>query len=141
MVKPLIDTNVCLDLLLKRKSFILEAGVIFQRAEHRIIKATVSAISIDTLAYFMRSDFNIYETTEKLQDFISIISIGTVNKKIIENALNAGWKDVEDAIQYYCAKENGCDCIITRNTKDFIKSSLPVYTPFEFLEHSKFEAL
>ncbi|MDY4692210.1 MAG: hypothetical protein SO401_01355 [Blautia sp.] len=26
------------------------------------------------------------------------------------------------------------DCIITRNTKDYQKSSIPVYTPEEFLK-------
>ncbi len=132
-INPLIDTNVCLDLLLERSPYIQKAGIIFQQAEHQTIRATISAISVDTLAYFMRSDFTVVQTTEKLKELTSIISIGLVNKKVIKNALNADWKDIEDAIQYHCAKENSCNCIITRNTKDFSKSTLPVFTPSEFL--------
>ena len=31
------------------------------------------------------------------------------------------------------AQRSRMDCIITRNTKDYAKASLPVYTPDEFL--------
>lgn len=46
-------------------------------------------------------------------------------------------KDFEDALQYYTAKENGVDCIITRNKKDFYFSDFPVYTPEEFLSEDR----
>ena len=48
--------------------------------------------------------------------------------------LKTDFKDYEDAIQYYCVlsipKVEG---IITRNTKDFKKSTLPVLTATEAL--------
>ena len=31
------------------------------------------------------------------------------------------------------------DCIVTRNTKDYSRSSVPVYTPDEFLNHLELE--
>ena len=38
-----------------------------------------------------------------------------------------------DCTQYYTAKREKADCIITRNTKDFSLSDIPVFTPDEFL--------
>ena len=45
--------------------------------------------------------------------------------------------DFEDAIQYEIAKENQQEIIITRNTKDFRKSDVPVFTPEEYLKLQK----
>lgn len=132
--KPLLDTNVCLDLLLKRKPFLQEASAIFQYSEQGAIQGVISAISVDTLAYIMQSDFSAAEAAEKLKAMISITAIGMTDEKIIKNALDAGYNDIEDAIQHQCAKENGCNAIITRNKKDFTRSSLPVFTPAEFLK-------
>lgn len=43
-------------------------------------------------------------------------------------------KDFEDAIQYETAVEGKCECIITRNKKDFYFSQIPVFTPEEFIK-------
>lgn len=42
-------------------------------------------------------------------------------------------KDFEDALQYETAIGGNCECIITRNKKDFYFSQIPVYTPEEFI--------
>ena len=42
--------------------------------------------------------------------------------------------DIEDALQYECAKAAGCDVIITNNGKDYADfSTLPYMTAAEFL--------
>lgn len=38
------------------------------------------------------------------------------------------------SLQYQCALACGCDTIITRNTKHFVFSELPVFTPEEFID-------
>ena len=46
--------------------------------------------------------------------------------------LKTDFKDYEDAIQYYCALSfTEIDFIVTRDTRDFKKSALPVLTPSE----------
>ena len=43
--------------------------------------------------------------------------------------------DFEDALQYQCAKANGCDVIITNNGKDYAEfCDLPFMTAAEFLK-------
>lgn len=133
LTKPLLDVNICMDLLLKRNPYISEAAEIFQQSEHGEIEAVIAAISIDTLSYLMRFDYSVPAATKKLKEMASIITIGVVNGTVITSALDAAWNDIEDAIQYYCAKQNGCDAIITRNQKDFKQAKLPILSPQEFL--------
>ena len=55
-----------------------------------------------------------------------------VTKAIINKSLKSDFKDFEDAIQYNCALTvNKMDFIVTRDSKDFKKSSLPVMNPQE----------
>ncbi|WP_446009171.1 PIN domain-containing protein [Candidatus Electrothrix sp.] len=42
-------------------------------------------------------------------------------------------KDFEDAVLHEAAVHAGAQHIVTRNTKDFAKASLPVHEPGEFL--------
>jgi hypothetical protein len=45
---------------------------------------------------------------------------------------NGRIEDFEDAIQYHCAKSNNkIDLIVTRDTKNFKISSLPILSPKE----------
>ena len=56
----------------------------------------------------------------------------------VKNALIKKQKDFEDAVQMETAKRIDADFIITRNVKDFMKSSIPAYTPLEFMQRVEF---
>jgi predicted nucleic acid-binding protein len=69
-----------------------------------------------------------------LKNLRSLLTVLNVDDLIIQKALDSEFNDFEDAIQYFTAVENGMDCIITRNVKDYKKSTIPVYTPTEILK-------
>ena len=48
--------------------------------------------------------------------------------------LSSGWNDYEDATQHRLAVDEQADCIVTRNKKDFMASSIAVFTPEEFFD-------
>ena len=52
----------------------------------------------------------------------------------IRKAISAEISDFEDAVMVETAARSGADCIVTRNTKDYSKAPIPVYTPAEFIE-------
>ncbi len=56
-----------------------------------------------------------------------------VGKSTIEKSLLAKFTDFEDGLQNFCAEEGKLDTIVTRNVKDFSKSSLSIQTPSEYL--------
>jgi hypothetical protein len=67
-----------------------------------------------------------------LEELAEITEITDVTDAIIRQSLKTDFKDYEDAIQYYCALSiPKIDFIVTRNTKDFKKSTVPVLTPNE----------
>ena len=50
-------------------------------------------------------------------------------------ALQQEVKDFEDMLQYQCAIDGHCDCIVTINVKDFLEfANIPILTPQEFLD-------
>jgi hypothetical protein len=56
-----------------------------------------------------------------------------LDKQILDQAIDSGFKDLEDAIQYFSAIRAEANCIISRDTNAFPQSDLPVLTPAELL--------
>ena len=82
----------------------------------------------------MRQTHTHSTTVGLLDEIFEMTEIISVGEKIIGQSLKSDFRDFEDAIQYYCAQTIvGMDGIITRNTKDFKKSRLPVLSPSEAL--------
>ena len=72
------------------------------------------------------------ETIRLLDELSEMAEIADVTKSVIKKSLKTDFKDFEDAIQYYCALSlNKIDFIVTRDTKDFKKSSLSIMTAAE----------
>ncbi len=136
-MKILIDTNICLDFITGRRPFFSDAKQLFEKLENSSLTAFASPDSFSNIFYILRKDYQQRKIIVKLKELRKLIFVGILSEKIIDLALDSGWKDFEDALQYYCAKENNCNAIITRNNKDFSKSALPVFTPLEFLEQFK----
>ena len=44
------------------------------------------------------------------------------------------WDDFEDSVQYVVGESLEVDYIITRNTKDYIPSTISAVTPKQFIE-------
>lgn len=74
------------------------------------------------------------ETILKLRSVLTVIAEDS--ERVLLAAKNEEFSDFEDSMQNEAAKIAGVDCIITRNTKDFKNSKIPVYTPTEFLSSS-----
>ena len=133
MKKIFIDTNIALDLLLERNKFFNLAKTVFIVANRQRITLCFSALSFGTITYFLEQKFTKEETKNKLKEFAKIVRILPFNEHIIDNALYSNFKDIEDAYQYFTAKENDIPIIITRNTKDFLVDDISVITPEQFL--------
>lgn len=140
MRKLFIDTNVILDLLAKREPFDIESRQIFSLADMSVIELVVSSLSLVNAHYILHDIMKMDESRLIIGQFKVLVTSFELNDKIIELALNDHhFFDFEDGIQYYTALESQCECIITRNVKDFKKSSIPVFSPKEYLTKRKVE--
>lgn len=134
--KALVDVNVCLDVLLDRKPFVAHSGRIFEEIEAGNIEGVISGISFDTLFYIMRPAVGWKKAVERLRLLMVYFTVGAVDVDTVDNALQAGWKDLEDALQYFCAVLSGCDYVITRNVNHFKpESDTRVLSPEDFVNH------
>jgi len=58
-----------------------------------------------------------------------------MDKHVVETALNSEFKDFEDALQNFAAINNGeIELIITRNLKDYARSTIGVLSPESFVK-------
>ena len=134
MKRIFLDTNVIIDFLADRKPFSLAAARIFNYGVLGKIKLYISAVSYNNIYYILRQSFSNTETIKLLDELSEIAETADVTKAIIKNSLKSALTDFEDAIQYNCALSiHKIDFIVTRNTKDFKKSTLPVMNPEEAL--------
>lgn len=137
-MKLLIDTNIILDFLQKREPYYEDASAIFQLSVDNEVIECVTASSITDIYYLVNKEFkDVKKTKERIQDLLELITILDVTNKDIHDAIRSEWKDFEDSLQYIVALHNSVDAIITRNTKDFSESSIPIYSPKEFLNFIK----
>jgi predicted nucleic acid-binding protein len=129
-----LDTNILIDFFADRKPFSIEAAKLFNYSFKKKINIYISAVSYNNIYYIMRQSFSHVETIKMLSELNEWSDIIDVSKDVIKKALESDFKDFEDAIQYNCAKSfHKIDFIVTRDTKDFKKSTLPILTPKEAL--------
>ncbi len=129
-----IDTNVVIDFLADRKPFSESALKLFDLSFKKKVNLYISAVSYNNIYYILKQSYQHKDTIDLLKELMEMTEILDVTKTIIEKSLKSDFKDFEDAIQYYCAKSlSKIELIITRDTKDYKKSDLPVLTSDEVI--------
>ena len=129
-----VDTNVLIDFLADRQPFSNAAAKLFNYSLARKVKVYISAVSYNNIYYILRQSLSNKQTLELLTELSEMTETVDVTKAVISNAIQSGFKDFEDAIQYHCALAmKDVEVIITRNSKDFKLSKMPVMATDEFI--------
>jgi len=130
-----LDTDVIIDYITDRKPFSDNAEKVFALIENKKIKGHTSSLCFSNLYYLLRQQMTGAKVLGLLKDLASLLNILKVDEEGILKALNSNFKDFEDAIQYFTASDyKNIDLIVTRNTKDYKHSELPVMTPDTLLK-------
>lgn len=133
MKKLFIDTNIVLDLLIKREPFYHDAAILFSLADKKEIELSLSSLTIANTSYILLKHTDSINAKYILRKFRLLTEILMLDSKIIDLALHdENFSDFEDALQYFTAVENQQDLIITRNLRDFKTSNLPVMTAKQY---------
>ncbi|MCL2809937.1 MAG: PIN domain-containing protein [Treponema sp.] len=134
MKKALIDTNIALDILLNRKPFYEKSIAVLVLAEKGIISGYISASAITDIFYLSQKDLGKKDAKEALKKLFTAFKPATVTDNHIYQAFDLDWDDFEDSVQYIVGESLSVDYIVTRNTKDYISSTIPAVTPQEFIQ-------
>lgn len=128
----MIDTNIVLDVLLRRDGFFESSKAVLSLCEDRKIQGFVSASTITDIFYITRKALgNLDETYKVIGSILNILKVLTVTNDDVNTAFQEKEKDFEDCLLAVCAKSNKCDAIITRNKKDFADFGITLYSPEE----------
>jgi len=133
MKKVLLDTNIVLDIALKREPHFSDSSQIFNLIDKELIEAAITATAVTDLYYIARKEKSNKQAKSFIIDLTKIIEIIGVDKEIIIDALNSNIKDFEDAVQVFAAEYNEIEAIITRNKKDFQSCDLEILSPKELV--------
>ena len=139
-MRALIDTCVVIDALQSRVDFEKDAQNIFLAAANSAFLGYISAKAVTDIYYLMHrythSDKTSRDTLNKLFTLFDVLDTSGIDCR---KAVPSPVPDFEDAVMIETALRSEVDCIVTRNTEDFAKSPVPVFSPKEFLEKLQVE--
>jgi predicted nucleic acid-binding protein len=128
-----VDTNVILDVFMRRQPFYEESACVWSLCETGKITGFISALSFPNVFYLLRRAEG-YNAARKGMGLMRDVFIPVpLDSQITNQAIDSDIKDFEDAIQFFSALRVGADSLITRNAKDFPTGDVPIQTPAEFL--------
>lgn len=134
-MKLLIDTNVVLDVLLRREPFFKTAAEVLNLSQRDDVREYVSASAITDIYYIasrqMKDRAAVRDLLERL---LMVVSVAAVSEREIQNALSLVWADFEDSVQYSVALLNEMDGVITRNPNDYKEADIRIWLPEQVLE-------
>ena len=134
-MRLMIDTNIILDVLLRRDEYFENSKEVLKLCEERKCEGMVSASAITDIFYITRKALGSVEETYRVLDAIlNIVKVLTVTNTDVLQAFQARAKDFEDCLMATCAKSNQCNGIVTRNKKDFINFGITLYSPEEMVK-------
>ena len=135
MIKVFFDTNIMIDVIGRREQFCQPSLQIMSLADRGLIRIYVSVLSYATASFILGRYNKELDIVNEFSKFMKITTATLVDSSMVEQSVKSGFEDFEDAMQYFSAKHENVDYIITRNKKDFESSDIPVFEPQEFVDY------
>ena len=130
----LIDSNVILDVLLKREQFLKKSSHVLLLSEKKIIDGYVTASAITDIFYITNITYKDKQKTMTLiKNLLKTVKIAPVTEAEIYRAIDLDWNDFEDAVQYTAGEHIQADYLITRDSDGFGNLAIPAVQPADFL--------
>lgn len=129
----LLDTNVVLDVWLRREPFAAQADPLFVHMEQGALRVFLCATTLPTLEYLACKHADRALVRRHIKRMLALVDIAPVTRAVLVAAADSAMSDFEDAVVAASAHACGVATLITRNARDFAKSGLRVYTPAQWL--------
>lgn len=134
-MRILIDTNIVLDILLRREPFFESSYGALKQATTNNTECLLSATAVTDIFYLLRKGLgDTNQAKRALEHLLQLIMVADVLELDIQAALSDSMPDFEDSVVHSVAVRNKADYIITRNIRDFIGTTVPAITPQDFIK-------
>jgi len=134
-MRVLIDTCVIVDVLQSREPFFADAQRIFILAANQQFIGCITAKSTTDIYYLAHrlthDDKSSRTVLSKLFTLFEVVDTAGMDCR---RAIPSEVSDYEDVVMIETALRTEVDCIVTRNTRDYSKSPVTVYSPEEFIK-------
>lgn len=112
-----LDTNIVIDLIDSDRKNHQKAKELFTKLIEDGYEIFISEDSITTIYYILRSNKRVLKFFKTIIDRWSVVPFGIeVIRESIDFAVT-NRSDLEDTLQCFCAKNNGCSLLITSDKK------------------------
>ena len=130
-MKIFIDTNIFLTLLLQREGY-EDARKILNACANGLFQGVLCDISL------LNIDYVASKQTKNIRDFLKILNdifvVSGADNSLFQLALEIDNNDLEDNVQYLCAKIHHCTVIVS-DDKSFYQGSISVLGSNDFVRH------
>lgn len=135
-IRLMIDSNIFLDVLLKREPFYESSKEVLKLCEEGKVQGFLSASSATDIFYIIKKGLKNTEAAyDALGSILDIVKVLTVTNEDVLSAFMQRAADFEDCLLATCAKSNKCNSIVTRNEKDFSGFDIEILSPEELLQN------
>lgn len=134
LMRVLLDTNIVLDVLLKRQPWVKEAAAIWQANDEGRLDGYIVATTLTNIFYIARKLSNLNTARVAVRTCLEAFEICIVDRAALEQAETLSGSDFEDNLQIACASLAGLDAIVTRDPAGFKTSVIPIFTPADLLK-------
>jgi hypothetical protein len=123
-----------MDLITNRNPFVQDSLPFLTLVEEGKVKLFVSEVSVGTLIYLSFERYKLIDAKGKLLHFMEFCDVISGGKEAFSISMNSDFRDKEDGIQYFTAKNHQMDFFISRDITDFSsgKEKFPVLSPKDF---------
>ena len=142
-MKILIDTNIILEIILRRECFDVATDLLsalLERNHQMYITSGGFYGLLFTTDKYLRKVMEMgnprrTDTVRSLMtQVLNVVDVAGQDRQTLLSAIHdMRFKDLEDSCQHQAAHAEQCDYLITFNVKDYVNSSIPVFSPQEFM--------
>jgi predicted nucleic acid-binding protein len=122
-----LDANILVSVLNKEYPLFTYSARILSLADNKKFTVYTSPVCLAIAFYFAEKKCGNQLAKQKIRLLAEKILITDVGKNEVLQALhNPEVNDFEDGIEYYAAKNNKCEVIVTEDTEDFYFADIKV---------------
>ncbi|HIW75601.1 MULTISPECIES: PIN domain-containing protein [Gordonibacter] len=140
MNSVLVDTNVWVDIVLKRPDFVEDSLGAVMVCIDKGVRLLVVGTSVKDVFYWAAKSAGADAGYRALDLLFSIADIAAVDDPVCKQALTLEKPDYEDGIIAACAQVEQVDAILSRDAAAFNTRAIPKFTPTELIAHLGYES-
>jgi len=133
-MKIMMDTNIVLDVFLKREPFFQASYEVMKLSANEKHEGFLSAAAATDVYYLLRRSLkDAVQAKTSMEKLLQLVTIADARREDVHAAIASNMSDFEDALVAAIAQRYQMDYIVTRNTKDYAESPVNAITPDDFL--------